>query len=78
MEAGFKASTYWVVSFFLHYYMSIPKVLSGYSRPRLAERAKMVHLCNALVYAGRHFFRARERKRLLGQSPSPENAHYGG
>src|SRR5918994_1399235 len=26
--------------------------LSGHSRPRLAERAKIVHLCDALVYTG--------------------------
>ena len=52
MESGFKASTYWVVSLVLYNYMSIPKMPSGYSRLRLAERAKIVRLCNALVYTG--------------------------
>ena len=78
MESGFKASTYWVVSLVLCNYMGIPKMPSGYSRPRLAESAKIVHLCTALVCTGRCRFRARERKRLLGQSPSPEKAPYGG
>ena len=61
MESGFKASTYWVVSLDLYNYMSIPKMPSGYSRPRLAESAKIVHLCTALVCTGRCRFRARER-----------------
>jgi hypothetical protein len=62
------------LSFILYHYVSIPKMLSGYSGSRLAERAKIVYLCNARVYTGvgTHSGLGRGRMRLLGQSPSPE------
>src|SRR5918994_6161027 len=46
--------------------------------PRAAESQQTVlHLRDALVYTDRHLLGARERKdEMLGQSPSPEKAHY--
>jgi hypothetical protein len=40
---------------------------------------KIIHLGDALAAYGCYLFRARERKDkiVLGQSPSPEKAHYG-
>jgi hypothetical protein len=46
--------------------------------PRAAENQETVHLKDALVYTGGGTFSgARKRKRLLGQSPSPEKAQCG-
>src|SRR5215211_3917526 len=46
---------------------------------RAAESEEVLPLRDALAYTDRCLFGARERKvRLLGQSPSPEKAHYCG
>src|SRR5215210_6044266 len=48
------------------------KHLSLLRCPHSAERARVAHLRNALVYTGRHLFRARERKdNIVGTIAEP-------